>query len=138
MKVKQDKQVHPLRTITQEKLDRILHDIKNYAPIKYATVANGCCEEHFHTMVKQGIDDLKHDKPDTIHARLAKSLRKIQMEEVVSCLKDIRKAKKGHKGAEWTLEHSYWRTFCADAKLIELAEEIQQAKGNDNVIDKRK
>lgn len=129
MEIKANKAPYTNRKVTREVIDLILDDIRNLAPNKYAAESNGISEGHFYDLIKQGICDINNDIHDTLHAYLAESLRKIEKEEIMSCRSDIRKSKKGHKGAQWTLEHVYWRSFCGDAKLMELAEEIEREKG---------
>lgn len=126
--------------VTQEKIDRVLADIKRGAPNKYAAEANQMSESHFYQLVRQGICDINHGLFDTMQAKMVSSLRKIELEEVVSCQKDIRKHKKGHKGAEWILEHAFWRTFSKDGNLKELAEEMEMEKGvqSDEVRNKER
>lgn len=129
MEIKPNKLKKPVRTVTQKTIDAILKDIKRGSPNKHAALANGISEEHFYNMVRQGICDVHYGDLDTMHARMVQSLQKIEMEEIIGCKQDIRISDKGHKGAEWILEHSYWRHFCGDAKLMELAEEFEREKG---------
>jgi len=49
------------------------------------------------------------------------SLAKVKKREVIVCRQLIVESEKGHKGAEWTLEHAYWRDFGKDANIKELA-----------------
>lgn len=129
MEAKPNKKSYPFRTVTQEKIDAILEAIKEGAPNKYAAEANGISESHFYNLINQGICDFNHDVLDSLPARLVVSLRNIEMEEIISCKKDIRVSEKGHRGAEWTLEHAYWRTFSSDGNIRELAEDIEREKG---------
>ncbi len=126
--------------VTQEKIDRILADIKRGSPRKYAAEANQMSEAHFYNLVNQGICDINHGNFDTIHARMVGSLRKIEQEFIISAQDDIRGDKSSHKGAEWMLEHAYWRTFSKDGNLKELAEEMEREKGvqSDEVRNKER
>ena len=45
-----------------------------------------------------------------------------------SCLDDIRKNEKGHKGAEFYLERLYWRDFSSDARVIQISNELEEIK----------
>jgi hypothetical protein len=108
---------------------KILKDIKRGAPKKIAAEANGICEAHFYDAIKQGLTDLKFGERETRWAKLAESLRSIEMDEIISCKEDIRHSQRGHHGAEWTLEKVYWRHFCGDAKILELAKQVDELTG---------
>jgi hypothetical protein len=129
MQIKPNKRPYATTKVTRENIDLILEDIRNLAPNKYAAESNGISEAHFYDLLKQGICDINHGNYDTLHAYLAKSLREIEKKEIISCRKDIRRSEKGHIGAQWTLEHAFWRSFCGDAKVMELAHEIEMMKG---------
>src|SRR5579871_4539547 len=120
------KQYTPPRTFTDEVMAKILNDISRGAPKKYAAEANGISERHLHLAIAQGVTDIDYGENDTRWARMVLSLRAIEMKEIVGCRRDIRNSEKGHKGAEWTLEHAYWRHFCGDAKIIQLAEKVDE------------
>lgn len=135
MEAKPNKRPQSFPKVTQEKLDAILKDIQEGAPRKHAAEANGISERHFYCMIAQGIVDIEYEKLDTIHARLVQSLRKIEMDEMKKCRIAIRSDEKGHKGAEWTLEHAYWRYFGKDANAKELAEEIERLRADLKGID---
>lgn len=129
MEIKPDKRPYACTMVTKENLDRIIQDIREGSTNKHAAESNFITEKHFYNLINQGLCDIQHGVYDSLHAYLVQSLREIEKDEIKSCRKDIRKSKKGHKGAEWTLEHAYWRSFCGDAKLMELAEDIDRAKG---------
>jgi hypothetical protein len=114
--------------LTEEVISSILKDIKRGSPKKYAAGANGITETQLYYAIRQGITDTNHGETDTRWARLVKSLRTIEQDDIVGCIQDIRQSEKGHKGAEWILEHAYWREFCGDAKIIQLAEEVDELK----------
>lgn len=143
---KPNKQFQPFRKVSKEILSSILQEIREGAPHKFAAESNGISGRHFSNIVAQGIVDLEFNQPDTLQAWVVLSLRKIQNDEIKSCKRDIRKQKKGHKGAEWTLERVYWKLFGAHAETKELAEEIEQLrteklhgeKGNEQVDNKGK
>lgn len=128
MEIKPDKQVRSPRKVTQEMLDKVLACIKRGAPIKYAAEANQITKGHFYNLINQGLCDLDHGITDSIHARLVDSLRHIEMEDVIRCQEDIRESDKGHKGAEWTLEHKYWREYGMNAQIKELSDDIDKLK----------
>lgn len=129
MNIKPNKRQYANTKVTKENLDLIIEDIRQGAPNKYAAESNLISEAHFYNLMAQGICDIEYGVYDSLCAYLVESLRKIEKNEIVSCKKDIRKSAKGHKGAEWILEHAFWRTFCGDAKLMELAAEIERLKG---------
>lgn len=118
---------HP-PTITDEQIAKVIADIKRGAPKKYACYANGMSDRHFYYMVDQGKCDIRHGNLMTREARMVRSLHEVEMEAIVSCCKDIRKNKQGHKGAQWILEHVYWREFSGDAKIMTMAEELEKLK----------
>lgn len=129
MDIRVKKHNYPPRKLTQEKLDKILFDVREGAPYKYAAESNFISERHFYYMMLQGIVDIENDKMQTIYAQLVQGLRDIEMAEIKECRKNIKSKAKGHRGAEWTLEHVYWKTYGTDAKLMELAKEIEMEKG---------
>ena len=128
MEIKQGKMVYPTRKVTRENIDRILHDIRRGSPKKHAAEANLISEAHFYNLVNQGISDINHEVYDSLPAYLVESLRKIEQLEIIDCKSDIRMCPKGHNGAQWILEKVYWREFSGDAKLMELAAEMEQLK----------
>jgi hypothetical protein len=127
-----EKQYNPPRTFTDSAIANILLDISKGSPKKHAAEANGISERHLHLAIKQGITDIDHGESDTRWAKLVRSLRKIENDEIQFCRQAIVGSEKSHKGAEWTLEHAYWREFCGDAKILELAKEVDQLKGETN------
>ena len=126
MKVKPNKQTHPRRTVTKEKIDKILDRIKLGSAIKHACLRNSVSEHYFYELVNQGICDIEHDVEDTLARYLAVSLNEIQDDEIVSCKSDIRDSDKSHKGAEWILERSYWRYFSSNVPIMELEERMKK------------
>ncbi len=123
---KQTKKYRPTQfpKVTQEVLDRIVQDIREGSTKKHAPEANGISERHFYYLIAQGILDIEYNKHDTMCAKLVQSLRKVEQEEIKGCRVDIRTSGDGHKGAQWTLEHAYWRHFGKDAGAKEIAEEL--------------
>lgn len=128
MEIKPNKQPYSFKTTTKAKIDAILKDIERGAPNLYAVVANEMSEVQFYNLINQGMCDLQHEKTLTLPAYLVKSLRRIELEEIVSCKSDIRESQKGHAGAQWILERWYWRQFGNNAPAQELAEEIGRLK----------
>ncbi len=119
--------------VSQEKIDRILHDIKLGSPIKYATEANGLSEDTFHLLIRQAKQQLKEGLEESFQIKLLMSLRKIQSDRVQSCQLDIRMNEKGHRGAEWILEQNHWRDFGRHAQIKELAAEIDELRIKQNM-----
>ncbi len=122
-------------TVNQDMIDSILDDIANGGTIKHSALANCLSEKHFYNLVNQGIVDIETGLHDTLEARLVQSLNEIELNEVTSCRKDIRSAHKGHKGAEWTLEHVYWRHFGNHAEVKALHDELERLKQTLNGVN---
>jgi O-phosphoseryl-tRNA(Cys) synthetase len=118
---------HPFRRLSIELVDAIVKDISEGSPHKYAAEANGITERIFYIWVNQGKIDIDLENP-TLPAYLVQSLAKIKQEEIKWCREQIKKYKKGHKGAEWTLEHAHWRIYSNNAPAKELAAEIEELK----------
>ena len=120
MDIKPNKRSFPRFSITKEKVEAILKDIREGSTNKHAAEANGISERHFYYSILQGVCDLEHDKSNSVYAQLVQSLRQIEQSEIKECRKQIKENKKSHKGAEWTLEHVYWQHFSASAPIIEI------------------
>jgi hypothetical protein len=125
---KKDYRPRQFPVVTQEKIDAVLKDISEGSTKKHASEANGISCRHFHYLIAQGIVDIEWDKPHTMCANLVRSLRKIEQNEIKWCRNATREHEDGHKGAQWTLEHAYWRYFGKDANAKELAEEIERLR----------
>lgn len=140
MDIKPNKLDYRKKKISKELIDKILEQIELGVPKKHAAESNLISESFLYYMMRQGICDIDYENYHTLYAYLVQSLRKIEAKEISSCIKDIRKSQKGHKGAQWILEHAYWRQFCGDAKLMELAQEIELEKGklNHEGLDKER
>ena len=128
MEIKPNKRKNKYWKVTDEVMDAILARIKNGSTRKHAAEANGVSRRHFHSIVAQGIVDIESGVTDSQACRLALSLRKIESDEIEWCRQMTKNAEKGHRGAEWTLEHAYWRDFGNSAEVKELAEEIAQLR----------
>lgn len=136
-KARSDKKYTYFNTVTQDMIEAILEDIKQGGSIKHSARANNLSERHFHNLVAQGIVDIDCGNQDTLQAKLVRSLSRVQLNEIKSCRQAILNSDKSHKGAEWTLEHAYWREYGNNAESKELAEEIDKlkelvSKGKDN------
>jgi hypothetical protein len=128
VEIKANKRPHSFPKVNQALLENILIDIELGSPRKHAAESHGISRRHFHYLVAQGILDLEFGKTDTMHALLVRSLRTIEKKEIQECRKNIRNSSKGHDGAQWTLEHAYWRDFGKDANAKELAEELERLR----------
>lgn len=128
-KAKKRKKIYLLRKVDQKMLDDILKDISEGAPRKYAAEANGITETTFHNLVRQGLHDMKHRKP-SLESLFVIALRRTELSEIKLCRQLIRGSSESHKGAQWTLEHAYWRSFSNNAPAKELAEEIDEMKAS--------
>jgi hypothetical protein len=127
MEAKANKIPHPMRKLNKKLIDKIVKDISEGSPHCYAAEANGITESIFYVWLDQGKIDVVHGD-DSLCAYLVESLAKIKQKEINKCRKAIVSSKKGHKGAEWTLEHAYWRQYSSNVAAIELSKEIQEMK----------
>lgn len=127
IKPKSEKRAQPLKPDTVEKMKLIIKSVAKGIPIKMACLAKGLHESHFYNFINQGIVDLKANEP-TIHAKVVESFSSMQENFVNGCLEDIRNSDKGHRGAEWTLERSYWRYFSASVPTTELSAQLEELK----------
>jgi hypothetical protein len=118
---------HPFRKLTKKLIDIIVQDIADGSTHKLACLSNGITHRIFDIWYKQGQIDIDHEE-DTLCAYLVLSLSQVKKEEVQESRKIIRSSDKGHKGAEWTLEHAYWREFGSNASVMELAKDIEEFK----------
>lgn len=130
MQIKPNKQPYTPRKINKEKVDLILKDIAEGSTHRHASEANGISVRHFYNLIAQGIMDFEHDE-DTLCSYLVHALRQIQQNEIKACKNSIKSNEKGHKGAEWVLEHYYWRDFGPQANLKELARQLEELKNEE-------
>jgi hypothetical protein len=127
MEVKINKIPHPFRKLNKNLIDSIIGDIKRGSTRKLASLSNGVTPRIFDIWRNQGELDVEHEV-DSLCAYMVLSLSKVRQEEVISCIENIKISDKGHRGAEWILEHAYWREFGKDANIKELADELQKFK----------
>jgi len=127
MNVKPYKIPHPYRKLTKELVDILVTDIAEGSTQILAAESNGITESIFYIWRAQGKVDIEHQE-DTLCAYLVKSLAGVKKKEVKSCRTLIYESDKGHKGAEWTLEHAYWREFGKDANVKEIADDIEKLR----------
>lgn len=125
MEVKPYKIPHPFRKLNKDLIDNIVKDIEHGSTHKLASQVNGITPRIFDIWRKQGEVDIEHEV-DSLCAYLVLSLSKIKQKEVIWCRKIIKESDKSHKGAEWTLEHAYWRDFSGYAPAIEMDERLTQ------------
>jgi hypothetical protein len=112
---------------TADKIKLIIESVSKGIPVSIACPARGLSEAHFYNFIKQGLVDLEA-KEATIHAKLVESFKLKQENFVNGCLSDIRNSDKGHRGAEWTLERSYWKYFSSNVPAIEIQKELDELK----------
>lgn len=124
---KADKKRRYFVTVTKDKIDAILEDIRAGSPVRYAAQSNCISYSHFKHLVAQGIVDQEHGL-QTLESSLAASLATIFKNRIIKCQAKIENNKKGHKGAEWILEHAFWREFGSHAEAKQLAEEIDEMR----------
>lgn len=127
IKPKSQKQNQPLKPGTLEKMNLIIEAVSQGIPIAVACLARGLHESHFYNFINQGIVDLKANE-DTVHAQVVESFKLKQQNFINGCLTDIRSGEKGHRGAEWTLERSYWKYFSQNVPVIEMSAQLDELK----------
>lgn len=125
MEAKPYKIPHPFRKLNTNLIDCVVNDIGEGSTHKLAALCNGITPRILEIWQKQGQIDIEHEQ-DSLCAYLVRSLAKVKKKEVVECRKVIRENEKGHKGAEWTLEHAYWRDYGSNAPAIEVAEKVEK------------
>lgn len=125
---KPNKTKYKFQKITQETIDAILKDIQEGSPNKHAAESNGISESHFYNLISQGIVDIEYGLNDSLQAKMVVSLRIIEKKEIKECRKKIKNSRFSHKGAEWILQHSYWRYFSNNSPVRELADEIERLR----------
>jgi len=126
--VKANKMIRPFRKVSQDNINAILKDIAEGAPRKHAAEANGISARHFHYLIAQGIVEMENGIFHTLQAHMVRSLRKIEMDEIKGCRNNIRENDNSHKGAQWTLEHVYWKWFGNNVEAKELAQQIEELR----------
>jgi hypothetical protein len=127
MKAEPYKIPHPFRKLTKKLVDTLVNDIAEGSTHVLAAESNGITERIFYLWRAQGKVDIDTEQ-DTLCAYLVQSLAKVKKQEVQNCRNNIASSDKGHKGAEWTLEHAYARDFSGNALLHEFAREIEEFK----------
>jgi hypothetical protein len=128
MQIKPDKRPYASTKVNKRVIDAILSEIEKGGTRRHSSESNGITDRHFQYLLQQGKCDLEHSNNDTLCAYLVLRLRKIELTEIQECRKAIKELKKGHKGAQWTLEHVYWQDFGSNAEVKELADEIEKLK----------
>ncbi len=125
MEAKPYKIPHPFRKLNKEIVHVLVHDIERGSTHKLAAESNGITETIFNMWRRQGKIDIEFGT-ESLCADLVVSLAKIKQDEVKWCREAIRYNEKGHKGAEWTLEHAYWKTFGNSAPAIIISKQVRQ------------
>lgn len=116
---------HPYRKLSKELIDILVQDIAEGSTQRLAAESNGISEAIFYIWLQQGRVDINVQE-DSLCAYMVGSLAKVKKAEVKSCRADIRASEKGHKGAEWTLEHAYWRDFSTNAANVDFNERLEK------------
>lgn len=127
MEAKPYKIPHPFRKLNKKLIDTIVKDIAEGSTHKFASLANGITPRIFDVWKKQGEIDIEHEE-QSLCAYLVLSLYKVKQKEIKECRSAIKESARGHVGAQWTLEHAYWREYGNNAAVMELAAEIEQFK----------
>jgi len=136
MEAKAYKIPFPFHKLSKLLIDIIVKDIDEGSTYKLASCANGITPRILYIWITQGMVDIE-TKQDTLCAYLVHSLHKVKQKEVKWCRNAIRKSQKGHKGAEWTLEHAFLRDFTSNAVIREMSKEIselQAEQGNTQYV----
>ncbi len=129
MQAKPYKIPHPFRKLNKKLVDDIVKDINAGSTHKLASQSNGITHRIFDIWHQQGRIDIEHEV-DSLCAYLVLSLSKVKQKEIVWCRDQIKNSDKGHKGAEWTLEHAHWRDYGSAAPTLELAQELEDLKNS--------
>ncbi len=127
MEAKPYKIPHPFKKLNKKLIESLCKSIKKGSPVCYAAESLGITERIFYIWVQQGRIDIDLQE-DTLPASLVQSLAKIHEDEIQWCRQSIKSNEKGHKGAEWTLEHAHWRQFGTSAPILQLAQEMEEFK----------
>lgn len=127
MEAKPYKIPHPFRKLNKKLIDKIVKDIDEGSTHKLACESNGITEAIFSIWRKQGRVDFDFEV-ESLPAYLVKSLANVKQKEIKWSRNVIKESEKGHKGAEWTLEHAHQKDFSTNAAIRELAEEIEEVK----------
>lgn len=112
--------------LTRDKIDAIVARIAKGSTIKLACLSNGVARSTFYDSIEHGEIDLKEGISDSLDSYLVQQLSKVRSHEIESCREDIRHNEKGHKGAEWTLEHAYSDEFSGSAAINALNEKLDR------------
>lgn len=112
--------------LNREQIDNIVNDIARGSTIKYAALSNGCARSTFYDYIERGELHLSQGKSDTLEIYLLKRLCQVRQFEIINCRSNIRENERGHKGAEWTLEHAYAEDFSGSAAVNILNEKLDR------------
>lgn len=114
-----------LTKFTPDRVKLILQDISDHVPYKIAAEANGIGESTFYDWLLNGARDFKAGI-DSDYTRLVESLRTVERERIKDLVGNVRDSSNGHKGAQWTLEHVFWRHFSSNAAVIDFNERLSK------------
>jgi hypothetical protein len=136
MEAKPWKIPHPFRKLNKELIDKIVDKIGRGSTHRLACLSSGITTRCFDMWIKQGECDLDYNV-ESLCTYLVLSLSSVKEIEVMRCRKNAEESEKGHRGAEWTLEHAYMRDFSTHSAIQELAQDINDLraeflKGKDN------
>lgn len=126
MEVKQGKRQILHKKLNKELIDKIVDLCASGVPKSHSALANGLSESMLHFAISQGIDDIEHDKLDTIYAYLVVSLKSKEHKIISESIERIKNKDAGHKGEQWFLEKAYWRYFGQSASEVELNRRIEK------------
>lgn len=134
MEAKPYKIPHPYRKLKKELIDKIVQDFREGSTKRFACCSNGITERIWDVWIQQGKIDIEHGLDDTLCAYLVLTLSKVHQAEIKKCRKMILSRKFSHKGAEWTLEHAYWRDFSSKASDVDFEERLSNLEDKQNPL----
>lgn len=125
MQAKLNKKKMIMRKLNDELIDKIVSDVERGSTLNLTSLTNGFTYDILKMWRRQGKLDLENDI-NSLCARLVTALGSVMQGTVISCFEDIRYNPKGHKGAEWILEHYYQEEFGKDKEIRELKELLDE------------
>lgn len=114
--------------LTDEEFEAVLAALQKGSPLRHACVSNGVHWKNFSNEIFSGLDQLEFGIKDSQSSKRAQALYKMERHVMQSCLEQIRYNENGHKGAQFYLERLYWRDFSGDARVLQMADELEELK----------
>jgi len=123
MDVKPYKNPYPFKKLSKNLVKSIVKDINEGSPYKLAARANKVTERMVYYWIAQGIVDVEHEI-DSLCALLVHDLAQGEMKDIKELRKMVLVDKKGHAGAQWTLERVYWMYYGQNAMAIQIDQKL--------------